>query len=199
MSTSEACEILGIHPNTLRKRARDGKIKTIRTSSSNSPRRYDVESYLAELRDGEPADKVRVAYCRVSSAKQKDDLERQCDYMRSIYQDIEIVRDVGSGLNFKRKGLKAVLERAMQGERISLVVAHRDRLCRFGFDLIVQIIERSGGEVVVLDKSVCSPEQELTADLLAILHVFSARLHGLRSYKNKIKQSLSDERAENSI
>jgi predicted site-specific integrase-resolvase len=115
--------------------------------------------------------------------------------MRKRFPEAEIVKDIGSGLNFKRKGLKTVLERAMQGERLKVVAAHRDRLSRFGFDLIKWIVERSAGEVVVLDKTELSPEQELTKDLLSILHVFSARLHGLRSYKDKVKQALSDKGA----
>jgi predicted site-specific integrase-resolvase len=120
--------------------------------------------------------------------------------MRERYPGTEIVKDIGSGLNFKRKGLtcaelvesKAILERAMRGDRIKLVVAHRDRLAQFGFDLIKYIIERNGGELVVLDQGTHSPE-ELTKDLLNILHVFSCRMPGLRNYKKQVHQALSNE------
>lgn len=184
VSSRDAVKHLGVHPNTLRRWADDGIIEHIRTASGQ--RKYDVDSYL-----GTNCLSTTIVYCRVSSYKQKDDLLRQVEFMQSREPSAEVVRDIGSGINFKRKGLKAILERAMQGERIKLVVAYRDRLARFGFDLIKQIIERAGGEIVVLDRSVFSPEQELTKDLVSILHVFSARLHGLRSYKDKIKSTLS--------
>jgi predicted site-specific integrase-resolvase len=112
--------------------------------------------------------------------------------MREKYPEAEVVKDVGSGLNFKRKGLNALLERALRGDRIELVVAHRDRLARFGFDLIQKIIERSGGRIVVFEQTLLSPEAELTQDLLNILHVFSCRMHGLRHYKNQVAESLSN-------
>lgn len=113
--------------------------------------------------------------------------------MREAYPQAEIVKDIGSGLNFKRKGFKALLERAMSGDKLTVVVAHRDRLCRFGFDLVRDIIERSGGRIMVLNETRLSPEQELVTDLLSIIHIFSARLHGLRSYKNKIREDVSNQ------
>jgi len=192
VSSRVACKQLGVHANTLRKWAKDGKIDHIRTASGQ--RKYNVNAYL-----GLHVQPTTICYCRVSSYKQKDDLQRQVEFMQSKYPNAEIVKDIGSGLNFKRKGLKAVVERAIKGERITLVVAYRDRLARFGFDLIEWIINRNDGKIVVLDKSVFSPEQELTKDLLSILHVFSARLHGLRSYKDKIKQNLSNKGTEKDI
>ncbi len=192
VSSRIAQKELGVHANTLRRWANDGKIEYIRTASGQ--RKYNVQKYL-----GKHVEPVTIVYCRVSSYKQKDDLQRQVEFMSAKYPNAEVVKDIGSGINFKRKGLKTILERAMQGERISLVVAYRDRLARFGFDLIKWIIERSEGEIVVLDKSVFSPEQELTKDLLSILHVFSARLHGLRSYKDKVKQAISNQGDEKDL
>lgn len=111
----------------------------------------------------------------------------------------EIVKDIGSGLNFKRKCLRSILERAMCGACIQLVVAHRDRLAKFGYELIKQIIEHNGGEILVLDSVFCSPEQELTKDLLNIFHVFSFREHGIRNYKKQIHQPITDAQSENAI
>jgi predicted site-specific integrase-resolvase len=119
--------------------------------------------------------------------------------LRNQYPTAEFVKDIGSGLNFKRKGLKTILERAMSGTNITLVVAHRDRLARFGIDLIRQVIEQNGGKLVVFDETLLSPEQELTNDLLNIVHVFSARMHGLRSYKKQINQIISDNGTETSV
>ena len=95
----------------------------------------------------------------------------------------EVIRDVGSGLNYKRKGLKTLLERAIRGERIKLVVAHRDRLARFGWEIIDFVIRQNGGELVVLSEDRGGAEDELAKDLLHILHVFSCRMYGRRQYR----------------
>ena len=107
--------------------------------------------------------------------------------MQERYPNAEIVSDVGGGLNFRRKGLVALLERLHRGDKLRIVVAHRDRLARFGFELIEWLAEQNGGGVLVLDNTDHSPEQELTQDILAILHTFSYRLHGLRRFRNAIK------------
>ena len=111
--------------------------------------------------------------------------------MRERYPGAEIVSDVGSGLNFKRKGLLAILERLHQGDKLRVVVAYRDRLGRFGTELIETLLERNGGELVVLNQRDLSPEEEITADLLAILTVFGARVSGLRRYHKEIKEDTS--------
>lgn len=178
----KAVEFLGLSPNTLRKYADEGKIKSIKNEAGQ--RLYDVESYIR-------GDSIRVAtvcYCRVSSSKQRDDLIRQVAYMQSLYPEAEIIKDIGSGLNFKRKGLRSLLDRLMRGDQLTLVVACRDRLARFGFELVQYLVEQNGGKIVVLDQAVYCPASELTQDLLSILHVFSGRMHGLRKYSQKIKQ-----------
>jgi predicted site-specific integrase-resolvase len=112
--------------------------------------------------------------------------------MQSLYPEAEIIKDIGSGLNFKRKGLRSLLDRLLQGDKFILVVACRDRLARFGFELVQYMVEQNGGQIVVLDKTVHSPQSELTQDLLSILHLFSYRMHGLRKYSKKIKEDLSE-------
>jgi predicted site-specific integrase-resolvase len=109
----------------------------------------------------------------------------------------EIITDIGSGLNFKRKGLKTILERAIAGDIKELVVAHKDRLCRFGFELLEFIISKySNGTIMVLDDKTSSTETEFANDILQILTVFSARLNGRRKYKKK--ESI-DETPENKV
>ena len=108
--------------------------------------------------------------------------------MRSRYPDAKIISDVGSGLNFRRRGLLAILERVHAGDKLTVVVAYRDRLARFGTELIETLLERNGGELVVLNQRDLSPEEELTADLIAILTVFGARVNGLRRYRKEIKK-----------
>ena len=167
---------LGLHPNTLRKYADDNRIPTIRNAAGQ--RLFDVDAF----KRASVAPSV-VCYCRVSSRKQRDDLERQASRLASLHTQAEIVKDIGSGLNFKRKGLLALLGRLVRGEKLKVVVAHRDRLARFGVDAIRFLIEANGGELLVLDPYVeTSKEAELTADLLAILHHFSCRMHGHRSH-----------------
>jgi predicted site-specific integrase-resolvase len=177
----KAVERLGLHPNTLRRYADEEKIKVIKNEAGQ--RLYDVESYIRGA-----ANSSLVCYCRVSSSKQKDDLQRQIAYMQSLYPEAEIIQDIGSGLNFKRKGLRSILDRLLRGDKLKIIVACRDRLCRFGFELIQYMVEQNGGEILVLDKTVHCPETELTTDLLSIIHVFSCRMHGLRKYSKKIKE-----------
>jgi predicted site-specific integrase-resolvase len=182
-----ASAVLGLCPNTLRKYADEGKIKTIRTPSNQ--RRFDLDSFL-----GTQVDAAVICYCWVSSYKQKDDLARQVVYMRELFPSAEIVKDIGTGLNFKRKGLCSLLERLHRGDKLTLVVAHKDRLARFGWEIFQTLLEQNGGELMVLDRVSHSPTKELTEDLLSILTVFSCRMHGLRRYRNEIEKdkNLSD-------
>ncbi|MEN8220822.1 MAG: IS607 family transposase [Pseudomonadota bacterium] len=184
VTNKEACKLLGLHPNTLRRLADNGKIDFYRTNAGH--RRYNVSAYRGLQRQS-----ATVCYCRVSSPKQRDDLERQIQYMRERYPNAEIVKDIGSGLNYKRRGLKSLLELAMRGEQLQIVVAHKDRLTRFGFELIEWGVQKNGGRIVVLQRTNFSPDHELTNDLLSILHVFSCRMHGLRNYRSQVKQALS--------
>jgi predicted site-specific integrase-resolvase len=185
VTSKEASKLLGLHPNTLRHYADNGTIETYRTKSGQ--RRYNVEAYL-----GLQKQSSTICYCRVSSPKQREDLKRQVQFMRELYPEAEVIKDIGSGLNYKRKGLKTLLGRAMRGEQLEIVVAHKDRLARFGFELIEWIIQQSSGRIVVLKQTNLSPEQELTNDLLSILHVFSCRMHELRNYKKQVRQDLSE-------
>ncbi|MEG4229210.1 IS607 family transposase [Microcoleus sp. N9_B2] len=147
----KAVEFLGLHANTLRKYADEGKIKSIKNEAGQ--RLYDVESYQRGA-----IGSATICYCRVSSTKQRDDLARQVEFMRERYPEAEIVQDIGSGLNFKRKGLQALLVRLMRGDQLKIVVACRDRLCRFGFELFEFMVKQNGGELLVLSNPVHCPE-----------------------------------------
>lgn len=181
ITMKKAHQITGLHPNTLRRYADEGKIPCYRLP--NGDRMLDVQKFVG-------ARETTICYARVSTVKQKQDLDRQSDWLSSQFPSAEVIKDIGSGINFKRKGLRSILERSMQGERITIVVSYRDRLARFGFDLIEWIITRSGGKVVVLNQMDTSPTEELTADLMAIITVFSSRLHGLKQYKDKVKADI---------
>jgi excisionase family DNA binding protein len=178
-TTREACSVLGVHPNTLRRWEIEGKLPAIRTPGNK--RLYDLSSL--EQKNGR-----KIIYARVSSNGQKEDLENQIKYLRSRYPEHELIQDIGNGLSFKRKGLKALLESILSGDVKEVVVAHRDRLCRFGFELFEFISNKFGTEIVVLDEPLLSPQQEIVRDLISIVHVFSSRIYGLRKYSSKIKE-----------
>lgn len=185
VSTEKASKLLGLSPSTLRRYANNNMIKFIRSAGGH--RLYEVDEFLQRNGGIET-----ILYCRVSSSKQKDDLQRQIVELQKLYPNSEVVKDIGSGLNFKRKGLQTLLERVMQGNKFRVVVSYRDRLARFGVDLIEHLIKQNGGELVVLNKPMDqSIESEFTEDLLAILHHFSRRMHGRRSHSNKSKKDSS--------
>jgi predicted site-specific integrase-resolvase len=129
-----------------------------------------------------------------------DDLERQVDFIRTRrteYNTYTTLSDVASGINFKRKGLETILDSCIQGTIGELVIAHRDRLCRFGFELIRLFVEKSGGKITVLDdERNKSSEQELSEDLLSIIHIYSCRQMGKRSYKNKQANEINKDKTE---
>jgi excisionase family DNA binding protein len=182
----DACKILGVNVDTIRRMAERNEIKHIRTDTQRYL--YDVSSYLKRGNDF-PNNKKTICYARVSSKTQKPDLQNQVALLKHKYPDAEIIFDYGSGLNFKRKGLQYILDEAIKGEIKELVVTYKDRLCRFGFDIIQYIIEKqSNAKIVVLCSDRKSPESELSQDLLSIITVFSTRIHGLRKYKSQIKE-----------
>lgn len=185
ISLKKARKLIDLHPNTLRRYADEGLIDSIRNPGGQ--RLYDIESYLRKNSNVE----TTIGYCRVSSQKQKEDLQRQIEYVKERYPRAEIVQDIGSGLNFKRPGLKTLLERLCQGDKLTIVVAYKDRLARFGFELIQFLVERNGGKILVLNSISHSPEEELTKDLLTILTVFSSRMHGFRKYRKQIKEDFN--------
>ncbi|MCT7975939.1 IS607 family transposase [Laspinema olomoucense] len=179
----EAAQILGVHERTLRRWDENGSIETIRTPAGQ--RRYNVESYTAK--SGSDTAKV-VIYARVSSRAQQSDLNRQVAALSNLYPEAEIVSEVGGGLNFKRKKMLALLGQVLSGDVRMVVIAHKDRLARFGFDLFQWLCEQNGCELVVLNETSLSPEREMVEDILAILHCFSSRLYGLRKYKTQVKE-----------
>lgn len=177
-----AAQRLGVSTKTLERWLEAGKIKAIKTPGGQ--RRYDLDSVVS-IRPSKPERDI-ILYARVSSRSQKADLEQQVEYLLSRYPECEVIRDIGSGLNFKRKGLQTLLDRVLGNTCKLVVVAHKDRLCRFGFDLISWLCGKFETKILVLDQKNLSPEREMVEDILAIVHVFSCRLYGLRKYKKRI-------------
>ncbi len=187
VSPKIAVKILGVHPLSLKNWEMNGKIECIRTPGGK--RMYNVKKYL----DGKnpikkEVKKINICYCRVSTKNQKDDLQRQIIYMKDKYPEYKIYSEIGSGLNMNRKKLQKIIYLSIEGCIGEIVVAYKDRLTRFGFELIENIVNKySNGKITVLNNVKLSPEEEITKDLISIINVFSARINGLRKYKNKIK------------
>ncbi len=189
----EFAKLTGYSVNSLQRLDREGKFKAKRTVTD---KRYYTEEDLELFLTGQITQKeerVPVGYCRVSSISQKSDLKHQEEYVYSytlakgIILD-ELYSDVGSGLNYKRKKWNILLQRVMNQEIDKIYITYKDRFVRFGFEWFEQLCNDNGTEIVVLNQKQTSPEEELTEDLLSILHVFSARSYGLRKYKTNIEK-----------
>jgi len=193
----KAAEILGVHQRTLYQWEEKGIIETIRTVGGM--RLYNVNKFMSvnkinnkdeDINDEEDdtnSKELYICYCRVSSQSQKDDLERQIDFMKTKFPNYTIITDIGSGLNLNKKGIKKIIHYAIEGKIKELVVAYKDRLARFGFELIEDLIKKySNGEIKVLfNKENVDVQTEIVQDLMAILNVYIAKINGLRRYSKK--------------
>jgi predicted site-specific integrase-resolvase len=186
---NEAANTLGVCLRTLRRWEAEGKINTVRTPSGQ--RRYDIQKFIKEeSEDGRR--RATVIYARVSTRPQIKDLHRQVERLSALYPGAEIVKEVAGGLNLRRKGLLSLLGRVLKGDIRVIVVAHKDRLARFGFELIEWLCEQFDCQIVVLNQDNLSPHQELVADIIAILHSFSSRLYSLRKHTKQIQELIQE-------
>jgi len=177
-----ASQTLGVNRRTLSNWADSGRIKFIRPGGENGKRLYDISGIITPTDDTTSNHPVDVIYGRVSTRKQLPNLERQITDLQSKYSGCTIIRDCASGLNFKRKGLKTILELAFEKRLRTVYIAHRDRLCRFAYDFIEFILGLHGAKIVV-DANTEDPtaEQDLADDILSFITVYGARLYGKRS------------------
>jgi putative resolvase len=197
----QAADTLGVTVKTMQRWDREGKL--VPDSRSGSNRRLYSESQLAEyagiVRQSATPQKD-VAYCRVSSHAQRADLVNQRKVLEEFivgkgFANVEFIEEVGGGLNFKRPKFLKLMDAIGRDEIRRLVVAHTDRLARFGFDWFAHYAKTHGCEILVLNQERLSPEQEMVQDLVTITHCFSSRLCGLRSYKPQLKKALDEDRA----
>lgn len=191
VSIGDAAKELGVSITTMRRWADSGKIRSER--SPTGQRRF----HLSDIKRITPRDlkqlddRVTINYARVSSNDQKQDLVRQVQTLESFSAangwQYETIQDNGSGLNYQKKGLQKLLKRILAGDIGRLVITHKDRLLRFGAELVFAMCEEFEVEVVIINKSneEISFEQELVQDMIELITVFSARLYGARSKKNK--------------
>jgi len=133
--------------------------------------------------------KINYIYARVSSLGQKDDLERQKALLQKEYPDYTLIADIGSGMNLNRSGLRKIIDKSIEGKVNEVVIVHKDRLCRFGYDLIEDIIQKySNGKIVVIGTTKeKEPKEELVDDVLQIMNIFVAKINGMRKYEKNNK------------
>ena len=186
-SIGEAAKKLGVSISTLRRWEKEGRLVAERTSKGH--RRYRLDQ-LMRVESSDASKRITLGYARVSSHDQKDDLMRQKEVLQLFCAQrgwrFEIIEDLGSGMNYRKKGLIKLLNRLLSGEIERLVLTHKDRLLRFGAELIFSICEIKRTEVVIINQSQEARfEEELAKDVLEIITLFSARLYGSRSKKNQ--------------
>jgi len=185
---SVAAAALGVSTSTLRRWEASGRLMPIRTEGGQ--RRYDLAALHPRFTRGDPLPRKTLAYARVSSHDQRADLERQRQvlelYCASHGWTFEVIADLGSGMNYHKRGLKRLLDDILAGTVGRLVLTHKDRLLRFGAELVFAICQAREVEVVIINHGDDTTfEEDLASDVLEIITVFSARLYGSRSHKNQ--------------
>ncbi len=187
----EFAELLNVSVKTLQRWDRDKILIANRTPTNR--RYYTYDQYLEFKGIDKDADSRKIViYTRVSTRNQSDDLENQVDFLQTyvnakgLIAD-EVIRDYGSGLNYNRKKWNQLLSEVMENKVKMILVSHKDRFVRFGFDWFEKFCNKFNVEIVVVKNEKLSPHEELVQDIVSILHVFSCRLYGLHKYKKQIE------------
>ena len=204
MSIGKFAKAVGVTTTTLRRMHESGELIPAHITKGGT--RYYSTAQLKQLHDVSKEEKRVIGYCRVSTPSQKDDLETQISniktYMYAKGYSFEIITDIDSGINYKRKGLQELIKKINHQEISKVVILYKDRLMRFGYELIEYLCEINNIEIEMVDHTEQSNEQELTDDLIQMITVFANQLYGQRSKKTKqlideVKQSVT--RKESSI
>lgn len=204
-SIGEFGKQIGVTPQTLRNWDKRGELKPAHVSQGGT-RYYSEEqrNQFLGIAGRKKPKRISIGYCRVSSNKQKDDLERQIEnvktYMIARGYQFDIIQDIGSGINYNKKGLGQLIDKITNGEIDKVVILYKDRLIRFGYELIENLCNKYGTEIEIIDNTEKTEEQELIEDLIQIVTVFSCRLQGERTNKAKkmIKELMEDDTSEKS-
>lgn len=197
-SIRKFADLIDVNPQTLRNWDKEGKLKPAYVNPDTGYRYYSEEQLQEQL--GKIAEeKIVVGYCRVSSKKQQADLERQVQNMKTYLlaqgKPFKIVTDIGSGINYNKKGLNEVIDLVMDKKVSKIVVLYKDRLVRFGYELIKNICDKNNVSIEIIDHNEKSQQEEVVEDLVQIITVFSSKLQGKRSKKTKelIKELKKDD------
>jgi predicted site-specific integrase-resolvase len=184
-------ELLNVSVKTLQRWDRDNILKAFRTPTNM--RYYTHKQYLEFKGIKSDDSKKTVIYTRVSTNNQKNDLKNQIKFLqdyvnaKGIISD-EVIQDIGSGLNYNRKHWNRLLVDCIENKVGKIVITHKDRFIRFGYDWFERFLQRYNVEIIVVNNELLSPQEELVQDIISILHVFSCRIYGLRKYKKKIQE-----------
>lgn len=189
MSIGKFAKELGVTPEHVRTMHRTGEVIPARISEKGT--RYYSEEQLRELKNSRTPQREEkvVAYCRVSTKSQKDELEKQVEnvksYMYAKGYSFEVITDIGSGINYENKGLQELISSINSNQVTKVVILRKDRLVQFGFELIQLLCELHDVKIEIIDNSERSNDKELTDDLIEIITVFANKLYGSRSKKTK--------------
>ena len=200
-SIGKYAKAIGVTEQTLRNWDKTGKLKPHHLGKSGY-RYYSKQQlqYYLGLKGENPAKRKVIGYCRVSSNKQKDDLERQIEYVK-LYMiakgySFDVITDIGSGINYNKKGLNQLVDMIVASEVEKIVVLYKDRLLRFGYELIENLCEKYGTVIEIIDNTEKAEEQELVEDLVQIVNAFSCKLQGRRapelSFRHKAKKMIKE-------
>lgn len=199
--TGEFANLLGVSVKTLQRWDKSGKLLAKRTAGDH--RYYTHSQYLEYIGESTQIEEnTTVIYARVSNRNQKDDLENQIEFLKTFANArgiiiSEIITDIGSGMNFNRKNWNKLIDLIQERKVKTVIVAHKDRFTRFGFDWFERFINKCGGEIIVVNNEKLSPQEELIQDLISIIHVFSCRIYGLRKYKKNLEKELLKDNVKN--
>lgn len=192
MDIKEASKYIGFKTKTLQKWDREGKL--IPSGRTPTNRRIYTKEQLDIFKGiKNNIKKYNIVYCRVSSNNQKNDLENQKKMLEQfcIAKGLEIkemITEIGGGLNFKRPKFLKIFDKIENNEIENLIIAHKDRLCRFGFEWFEYFCNKHNCNIIIMNTEILSPQEEMVNDLMSIIHCFSCRLYGLRNYKKELKK-----------
>ena len=196
-NVSQFAEMIGKSVKTLQKWDRDGILKAYRSPSNR--RYYTYRQYLDYIGESGTTEKVNVIYARVSTRNRADDLKNQLAFLKQFCMKegipvSNIYTDFGSGMNYSRKKWNDLIDDCFDGKIKTIIISHKDRFVRFGFDWISNLLERlTGTKILVVENIMTTPENELIQDLISIINVFSYRVYGLRKYKKKLEKEIREE------
>lgn len=194
LKAKDAAKHYNISVSNLRKWAREGRIETEITEGG----RYNY--IIRDVQEQCPEQiSQSIIYARVSSKKQQNDLQRQVSMLQGAFPDSTLITDIGSGINFKRKGFRKIMELLFQRKIQSVVVAHGDRFSRFGFDFFQWIFKEFGATLESVRNAEPNSNAELADDLMEVITVFTARYYGRRKYKDSEDQSISEQGTEGTV
>ena len=195
LKPKDVAKILNVTVRTLQSWDRQGLLPALRTPAG---RRWYSEEQINKFlnkKNSQNSEKINIAYSRVSTRQQKNELENQENFIKNYVNGNGMIigkyfSDIGSGLNYKRENFLKMIELVMERKVDKIFVTYKDRVVRFGFDFVEWLCQRFGTEIVVLNDKNTSPENELVNDLISIIHVFSCRIYRLRKYKKTIKEEM---------